>query len=212
MTETPALAKLVQSILFIEQPIKRAVALGRPVEALGPAEIAGSSTSRTASWRSFPAALALGYSGVSSKNCKGFYKSLLNAARVAKLNAAAGTAALLHVGRGPDDLGRRVVQQDLALVSLIGLTHVERNGHHFIDGMSSASDAEQNAFVAAHPGLYERQPGRPARLKVRDGALSLGSLGCPGFAVGVDLDFAALRAMPDAPRERLVPAHPGGKK
>jgi hypothetical protein len=25
MTETPALAKLVQSILFIEQPIKRAV-------------------------------------------------------------------------------------------------------------------------------------------------------------------------------------------
>ncbi len=55
------------------------------------------------------------------------------------------------------------------------------------------------------------RPGQPARLKVRDGALALGSLGCPGFAVGVDLDFAALRAMPAAPSERLVPAHPGGK-
>ena len=43
-----------------------------------------SSTNRTASSSSFPAALALGYAGVSSKNCKGFYKSLLNAARVSE--------------------------------------------------------------------------------------------------------------------------------
>ena len=104
------------------------------------------------------------------------------------------------------------VQQDLALVSLLGLTHVERNAHHFIDGMSSASEAEQNAFVAVHPDLYEQHPGKPARLKVNNGALALGSLGCPGFAVGVDLDFAALRSMQAAPPERLTPAHPGGKK
>jgi hypothetical protein len=47
---------------------------------------------------------------------------------------------------------------------------------------------------------------------VRDGALALGSLGCRGFAVGVDLDFAALRSMLVAPHERLTPALPGGKK
>ncbi len=104
------------------------------------------------------------------------------------------------------------MQQDLALVSLLGLTHVERNAHHFIDGMSAAPDAEQNAFVAAHSELYEKLPGKPARLKVRNGALALGSLGCPGFAVGVDLDFKALRPMPDAPKDRLQPANPGGKK
>ena len=50
------------------------------------------------------------------------------------------------------------VQQDLALVSLLGMTHVERNAHHFIDGMSMAPEAEQNAFVAAHPRLYEEAP------------------------------------------------------
>ena len=204
--ETPALAKMVAATLFIEQPIKRQAALSRPVTALAkyrPVIIDESDGELS----TFPEALKLGYAGVSSKNCKGFYKSILNAARVAKLGPGYFMSA--------EDLTTQPgvsVQQDLALVSLLGLTHVERNAHHFIDGMSSASDAEQNAFVAAHPDLYERQPGKPARLKVRDGALSLGSLGCPGFAVGVDLDFAALRAMPDAPRKRLVPAHPGGKK
>ena len=28
------------------------------------------------------------------------------------------------------------VQQDLALATLIGATHVERNGHHYVDGMT----------------------------------------------------------------------------
>ena len=204
--ETPALAKMVKATLFIEQPIKRQAALSRPVTALAkyrPVIIDESDGELS----TFPEALKLGYAGVSSKNCKGFYKSILNAARVAKLGPGYFMSA--------EDLTTQPgvsVQQDLALVSLLGLTHVERNAHHFIDGMSSASDAEQDAFVAAHPDLYERQPGRPARLKVRDGALALGSLGCRGFAVGVDLDFAALRSMPAAPHERLTPALPGGKK
>lgn len=204
--ETPALARMVKATLFIEQPIKRQAALSRPVTALAhyrPVIIDESDGELS----TFPQALKLGYAGVSSKNCKGFYKSILNAARVAKLGPGYFMSA--------EDLTTQPgvsVQQDLALVSLLGLTHVERNAHHFIDGMSSASDAEQNAFLAAHPELYERQTGKPARLKVKDGALALDSLGCPGFAVGVDLDFAALRPMPDAPRERLMPAHPGGKK
>ena len=204
--ETPALARMVAATLFIEQPIMRQAALSRPVTALAkyrPVIIDESDGELS----TFPEALKLGYAGVSTKNCKGFYKSILNAARVARLGPGHFMSA--------EDLTTQPgvsVQQDLALVSLLGLTHVERNAHHFIDGMSSASDAEQNAFVAAHPALYERQPGMPARLRVRDGALALGSLGCPGFAVGIDLDFTALRAMPEAPRERLVPAHPGGKK
>ncbi len=100
------------------------------------------------------------------------------------------------------------VQQDLALVSLLGLTHVERNGHHFIDGMSAAPGGEQDAFVRAHPDLYARVPGKPARLRIKDGELALGSLACPGFAVAAEMDFASMRPMAAAPRERIVPAHP----
>jgi hypothetical protein len=102
------------------------------------------------------------------------------------------------------------VQQDLALVSLLGLTHVERNGHHFIDGMSFASEAEQASFTAAHPDLYERSGG-PARLRIERGVLQLGSLACPGFAVAGKTDFASLRPMAAAPKDRIVPATAGGK-
>ena len=87
------------------------------------------------------------------------------------------------------------VQQDLALVSLLGMTHVERNAHHFIDGMSFAPEGEQMAFVAAHPDLYEKEDGKPARLKARGGRLELGSLNVPGFAVAADMDFTSMKPM-----------------
>ena len=187
--ETPALARLVQSTLFIEQPIKRAVALSRSVEPLArlrPVIIDESDGELS----SFPAALKLGYSGVSSKNCKGFYKSILNAARVARLGKGHFMSAEdLTTWPGVS------VQQDLALVSLLGMTHVERNAHHFIDGMSFAPEGEQKAFVAAHPDLYEKQDGKPARLKAKGGKLALSSLNAPGFAVAADMDFKSMKPM-----------------
>ena len=48
------------------------------------------------------------------------------------------------------------VQQDLALATLVGATHVERNGHHYVDGMAGAPEQEQSAFLMAHPELYRR--------------------------------------------------------
>ncbi|MFL5120078.1 MAG: mandelate racemase [Microvirga sp.] len=199
MRETPALRRLVDAIIFIEQPIKRQVALSRPVATLSdekPLEIDESDGELS----SFPAALALGYTGVSSKNCKGFYKSILNAARVAKLNGEAGRPRAFMSAEDLTTWAGVSVQQDLCLVSLLGLTHVERNGHHFIDGMSFAPEAEQAAFVAAHPDLYAKGTG-PARLRIAAGRLSIGSLDCPGFAVAAGLDFASMRPMPAAPRE-----------
>jgi hypothetical protein len=201
MRETPALRRLVDSILFIEQPIKRQVALSRSVQALAdekPLEIDESDGELA----SFPAAIALGYTGVSSKNCKGFYKSILNAARVAKLNDEAGASRYFMSAEDLTTWAGVSVQQDLCLVSLLGLAHVERNGHHFIDGMSFAPEREQQAFVAAHPDLYTKAGG-PARLRIADGRLTIGSLDCPGFAVATPLDFASMRSMPAAPREPI---------
>jgi len=187
--ETPALARLAKSTLFIEQPIKRAVALSRSVEPLARhrAVIIDESDGELSA---FPRALDLGYAGVSSKNCKGFYKSILNAARVARLGAGHFMSAEdLTTWPGVS------VQQDLALVSLLGLGHVERNAHHFIDGMNFAPKHEQLAFVAAHPDLYEKKDGRPARLRAVGGKLALGSLDVPGFAVGAEMDFKSMTPM-----------------
>jgi hypothetical protein len=205
MAETPALARLTQAILFIEQPIKRAKALSASVAPLARLKplIVDESDGELGS---FPTALGLGYRGVSSKTCKGFYKSILNAARVARLNAEAGEARYFMSAEDLTTLAGVSVQQDLALVSLLGLSHVERNGHHFVDGMSFAPEAEQAAFAKAHPDLYDRSGG-PARLRIDEGRLRLGSLGCPGFAVAAEMDVASLRKMPSPPAGRIVPTY-----
>jgi hypothetical protein len=210
MEETPALKNLVGSILFIEQPIKRAVALSRPVDALAKRKplIIDESDGELGS---FPEAVRLGYEGVSSKNCKGFYKSILNAARVALMNAGPGAGRYFMSGEDLTTWAGACVQQDLALVSLLGIAHVERNGHHFIDGMCFAPPGEQQGFARAHPDLYVMERG-PARLRIARGRLSLKSLQCPGFAVGAEMDFAAMRRMPASPSGRLVPAGPAAAK
>ena len=203
MTEEPRLARLCGAILFIEQPIKRAVALSRSVETLArhrPVIIDESDGELD----SFPRALALGYTGVSSKTCKGLYKSILNAARVAKLNAEAGQARVFMSAEDLTTWPGISVQQDLALVALIGLGHVERNAHHFIDGMSFAPKAEQRGFAAAHGDLYTAESGT-TRLRIIDGKLALGSLARPGFAVDAPTSFEAMARMPPAPRAWIVP-------
>ena len=192
MQAEPELARLVRSIAFIEQPIHRKHALERDVSAvsrLTPLIIDESDADLDA----FPRARALGYSGVSSKTCKDLYKSLLNAARCA-LWSAEGKRYFM-TGEDLTTQAGLAVQQDLALVSLLGMTHVERNGHHYVNGMAQSPEAEQAAFLAAHPDLYERSHGA-VRLKIRAGQLAIGSLGGIGFASGAEPDWRTLDAMP----------------
>lgn len=193
MQSLPGLARLVASIMFIEQPIKRASALQRNVSILSnvkPVIIDESDDTLGA----FPRARALGYSGVSSKCCKGFYKSLLNAARCRMWNSESGTAHYFMSGEDLTTQAGLAVQQDLALVNLLGLTHVERNGHHYVNGMADLPEAEQAAFLAAHPDLYERSHGA-VRLAIRNGQIALGSLAAPGFAHAAEPDWAAMRTL-----------------
>jgi hypothetical protein len=197
--ETPRLARLARSILFIEQPIKRQVALSKPVSALA-AEKPLLIDESDGEIGTFPAALGMGYTGVSSKTCKGFYKSILNAARCAMHNASAGGPRLFMSAEDLTTLAGVSVQQDLALVSLLGLTHVERNGHHYVNGMSGLPQHEQDAFLAAHPDLYEHSQGA-VRLKIRHGRLALGSLATAGFASGAEPDWAALKPLVSPPRQ-----------
>jgi hypothetical protein len=88
------------------------------------------------------------------------------------------------------------VQQDLALAALIGATHLERNGHHYVDGMVGAPPHEQDAFIERHPALYHRAPHGRARLTIRGGAIALASLDTPGLGVGLFPDFSAMAPSP----------------
>jgi hypothetical protein len=84
------------------------------------------------------------------------------------------------------------VQQDLAIVSLLGLEHVERNGHHYVNGMASLPRAEQEAFLHAHPDLYEQRAGA-VRLRIAGGDVNIGSLAVPGFASAAEPHWPAMR-------------------
>jgi hypothetical protein len=194
--EEPRLQRLKTSILFIEQPIARASALAEPVHALA-REVMIEIDESDADIGVFPRARALGYRGISAKSCKGVSRALINRARVAKWNAEDGGN---HYFMSAEDLTTQAgvaVQQDLALATLVGATHVERNGHHYVDGMAGAPTAEQEAFLTSHPDLYHRAADGRARLAIRDGAVALGSLAAtPGLAVGVMPDFNAMREMP----------------
>ena len=79
-------------------------------------------------------------------------------------------------------------------MTLLGLTHVERNGHHYVNGMASLSAEEQSAFLAAHPDLYERSHGA-ARVAIREGMLDIGTLDCKGFASAAMPDWESMRKM-----------------
>jgi len=192
MHAEPRLARLCASVAFVEQPIRRQSALDRDVSALS-AETPVIVDESDDGIDAFLRARDKGYRGVSSKTCKGIYKSLINAARCDLWNRATPGRYLMSA----EDLTVQAgiaLQQDLALVSLLGIRHVERNGHHYVDGMAALPQDEQQRFLDAHPDLYERSHGA-VRVRIRDGALAIGSLRCTGFASGAAPDWASMRSM-----------------
>jgi hypothetical protein len=146
------------------------------------------------SLEAFPLARRRGYTGVSSKTCKGLYKAILNSARCTMWNREEGGARFFLSAEDLTTQAGLAVQQDLALVALLGIAHVERNGHHYVNGMAGLPETEQGAFLAAHPDLYERSHGA-VRLKITAGTLALGSLYAPGYASGALPEFNAMRSL-----------------
>ncbi len=173
----PELRGLLDRTLLLEQPLARAVALNTPIAGLGitvPVILDESDDHPEA----FEEGLALGYRGISSKACKGIYRSLRNAAHIAERPAA----GLLLSGEDLTCQAGLAVQQDSLLAASLGVTHIERNGHHYVAGFGIAPEAEAQDFAAAHPGLYATSERGAVHLAVRDGRLDLSSLYGSGFA------------------------------
>lgn len=169
------LSRLVASINMIEQPIARSEALSKPLGPLGdqvPIEIDESDSSIDA----FVKARALGYRGISSKSCKGVYRALLNAARVAKWNEEEGAERYFMSAEDLSTQPGLALQQDLALVSLIGCRHVERNGHFYGDGKTGLDRAFMRQQQARHPKLYQRSEDQLS-LRIQAGKIDLTTVG-----------------------------------
>ncbi|MDO9436559.1 hypothetical protein [Hydrogenophaga sp.] len=182
---TPALADMLKRTLLLEQPLARVVALNESIASLGievPVILDESDDHTTA----LDEGLALGYNGISSKACKGIYRSLRNAHRIAQ------DPRLLLSGEDLTCQAGLAVQQDTLLAASLGVTHIERNGHHYVDGFGTAPEEEALAFAAAHAGFYETSAERP-HLAVREGQLDLRSLHVPGFATAAMPQWRSLQ-------------------
>lgn len=178
-----ALQPLAARLDYIEQPMPRDLTWDVPLGELG-RRFAFIIDEADSSYDAFPKAVALGYRGISSKACKGVYKSLLNGARALRWSKEGRTSAFVAA----EDLTCQAglaLQQDTALVLFHGIRHAERNGHHYVDGFADTPQVEARAFLAAHPDLYQAQDGN-VRLAIRDGRIAAASLSTTGFASGVD--------------------------
>ncbi|MEY9597565.1 hypothetical protein ABIF74_002257 [Bradyrhizobium japonicum] len=196
-----ALRSIASRLLYVEQPMPRDITRQSPLGSLAAHGFIIDEADD--SYDAFPAARTLGYCGISSKSCKGLYKSIVNATRAAKWSA--GGARFFVTGEDLTCQAGLAVQQDLALGAFIGVTHAERNGHHYVDGFGETPTAEAAAFAAAHPDLYV-DAGQGVRLSIQDGDLLTGSLATTGFATSVHPDWSALAPLeqPKSLQEQLA--------
>lgn len=188
------LSTLWTNVLAIEQPFDRAMALtaGRigglkELSRTKPVIIDESDGTLD----SYAQAIELGYRGVSSKNCKGALRSVLNAGLTWLRNDRGRRNDYIMTGEDLCSVGIVPTQSDLCLAATLGLHHVERNGHHYHPGLSYLPEAQRRAALAAHGDFYVEEHGIVGP-RIVDGQLHINSLHCVGFGFAVEPDMSAM--------------------
>ena len=198
LTSHPRLNALFGHLICVEQPLNRTVALNQEVGR------------QFADWRDRPpiiidesdgsledvaTALQLGYAGASHKNCKGVFKGLANFALISTRRAKTGRDDLLMTGEDLCNIGPVALQQDLAVMSALGISSVERNGHHYHAGLSQFPPAVQKLVLTRHPDHYQSASAGWPTLRIEEGELSMESINAAPFGSafsGHDCELFAL--------------------
>jgi hypothetical protein len=140
-----------------------------------------------------PRALDLGYAGASHKNCKGIVKGLANAALLTGRKRAGADVVL--TGEDLANLGPIALLQDLAMMALLGIEHVERNGHHYYRGLSMFPETWQALALATHGDLYRRHERGFPTLRIDGGRIALGGVNAAPFGVALAFDPSAFERL-----------------
>ena len=193
LQKTPALRPLLDRTLWVEQPVHRSQALDDSVgKALHDWKDAPTLIIDESDGASGDAtrALALGYAGVSHKNCKGILKGLRNALCIHQHRLANAEKNLVISGEDLVNVGPVALLQDLAMQALLGVSHVERNGHHYFRGLSMYPAEIGRVTAQAHPDLYTIGEDGVPKLKIQEGAISLQSVNTAPFGCGAEIDVS----------------------
>ena len=181
-----ALKPFLTKLLFVEQPLHRAVALNKGAAAAladwpeRPPFIIDESDGEL---DSLPTALALGYDGTSHKNCKGVIKGVANRCLLAHRQKQTPARPFLMSGEDLCNVGPVALLQDLAVCAALGIKSVERNGHHDNAGLSQFPREVQDQILSAHNDLYRTSSAGWPTLAIQNGRVALGSVNDAAFGV-----------------------------
>ena len=142
--------------------------------------------------RSFERARAVGYRGVSVKNCKGVFRALAN------FGVCLRDEAWFQSGEDLTNVGVLALQQDLVTQSVLGMPHVERNGHRYLRGLDHLPEPVAQRALGEHSDLY-RPLGTGAAVRIQQGEVRVRSaLGAVGYGTAIDDFGVALEVAAEA--------------
>lgn len=198
ISDSAILRPLLSKTIAIEQPLARSVAFAPEhaagIRSIGETIVPVIIDESDGELKSCRQAFEVGYRGITSKSCKGAIKAILNAGLVWYHNQQATTKPFVMTGEDLCCVGVVPMQSDLCLAATLGLSHVERNGHHYHPGISYLSQSEQEAALAAHPDLYHQRQGIIAP-HVQNGCFEIASLQCPGSGFAAIPDMKSMQAV-----------------
>jgi hypothetical protein len=87
------------------------------------------------------------------------------------------------------------LHQDLCVAAALGMTHTERNGHHYIEGFRFLSPVEREAALREFPGLYSERSGSLPHLRTVDGRLDLKEINAHALGTRSEPDWASMASL-----------------
>jgi len=191
LANDPALKHFLSRLLFVEQPLHRSIALSEDAMRQfaqwkqRPPTIIDESDGSLSSARQ---AIDFGYAGTSHKNCKGVIKGIANACLLEHRRRTDPSRAYIQSAEDLTNIGPVALMQDLCVVANLGIPHAERNGQHYLKGLSMFPGQVQEAVLADHPDLYRRHADGFATMRIEGGISRLESVVSRAFGVGARFD------------------------
>ncbi|MFN8186111.1 MAG: hypothetical protein U0R69_03425 [Gaiellales bacterium] len=185
-------AALAGRIDYVEQPLPRHLALG------------GDTAAGLAAWPGRPRllidesddaldsvarALTAGYDGGAFKSSKGVFKGIGNACRLEQLRRERPGRTFLYSAEDLSTIGPVGLPADLAAIATLGIDEPERNGYHYLRGLSGLPARVEAETVRRHPDLFTHHPDGRAVLRIAGGQIALDSVAAAPFGVGWRCDF-----------------------
>jgi hypothetical protein len=192
VTESEGTSDLGRRIDYVEQPLPRDLALsaetsaglaawpGRPRLIIDESDDSLDAVAR---------GLQAGYDGGAFKSSKGVFKGIGNACRVEQLRLEDPRRTLVYSAEDSSNIAPVGLLADLAVIATLGIDEPERNGYHYLRGLTGLSPRVQRETVRHHGDLFSRHSDGSAVLNIREGKIDVRSVVAAPFGVGWQCDF-----------------------